>query len=158
MYGTACHVIICHNVPTIFNHLIWLYWLHLFNRDPCQSEAFRFPTEQEPKPKPRQKLHLSHSQSGSRAALLQELDRLTNENKELNLTVQQLSYSSQNSGCQQSELMHILHTLRNKETYITAAARKPSKYTCTGHAFCYLWLLLMPCVSCLVQQKCNRYV
>jgi hypothetical protein len=93
----------------MFDHLIWLYRLHIFNRETCQSEAFEFPTEQqEPKPKPRRKLHLtdvehSHSRSGSRAALLQELDRLTNENKELSLTVQQLSYSSQDSGCQQSE-------------------------------------------------------
>ncbi|PNF19336.1 hypothetical protein B7P43_G06721 [Cryptotermes secundus] len=78
------------------------------DRDPCQSEALEFPPEQqEPKPKPRRKLPLtdvqhSHGRSGSRAALLQELDRLTNENKELNLTVQQLSYSSQDSGCQQT--------------------------------------------------------
>jgi len=43
------------------------------------------------------------SRSGSRAALLQELDRLTKENKELSTNLQQISHSSQDSGYQQSE-------------------------------------------------------
>jgi hypothetical protein len=122
MFGTACYVILCHNIPTIFCRLVWLYRLHIFNREPCQSEASEIPAEQqEPKPKPRRKLHLtdvehSRSRSGSRAALLQELDRLTNENKELSINVQQLSCSSQDSGYQQSEWVHVLRTLRNKET------------------------------------------
>jgi hypothetical protein len=45
----------------------------------------------------------SLSQSGSHTALLQELDKLTNENKELSIAMQQLSYTSQDSGCQQSK-------------------------------------------------------
>jgi hypothetical protein len=64
--------------------------------------------EQTPKPKPRRKLHLtevkhSRSRSVSRAALLQESDGLTKENKELSTNLQQLSHSSQDSGYQQSE-------------------------------------------------------
>ena len=63
--------------------------------------------EQQPKPEPRQKLFnkMEHKciRSGSRAALLQELDRLTKENKELKTNLQQLSHSSQDSGYQQSE-------------------------------------------------------
>lgn len=63
--------------------------------------------EQQPKSKPRQKLlnemENRRSQSGSRAALLRELDRLTKENKELTTNLQQLSHSSQDSGYQQSE-------------------------------------------------------
>jgi hypothetical protein len=63
--------------------------------------------EQQPKPEPRQKLFngMEHnrSQSGRRAALLQEVDRLTKENKELTINLQQLSHSSQDSGYQQSE-------------------------------------------------------
>jgi hypothetical protein len=119
LYGTACP-----NIPTIFYNLVWLYKLHIFNREPCQSEESEMPTGQQepkPKPKPRRRLHLadmehSRSQSGSRAALLQELDRLTNENKELSVAMQQPSYSSQDSGCQQSEWVYVLPTVRNKET------------------------------------------
>ena len=85
--------------------------LYIFNREPSQSEVSEIPAEQqqeqEPKPKPRQKLfnELEHkrSQSASRAALLQELDRLTKENKELTTNLQQLSHSSQDSGYQQSK-------------------------------------------------------
>lgn len=77
--------------------------------------------EQQPKPKPGQKLlnEMEHrrSQSGSRAALLQELDRLTKENKELTTSLQQLSHSSQDSGYQQSECAFILCTLSTIDTW-----------------------------------------
>lgn len=85
--------------------------VYIFNREPSQSEVSEIPVEQQqeqqPKPQPRQKLfnEMEHkrSQSGSRAALLQELDRLTKENKELTTNLQHLSHSSQDSGYQQSE-------------------------------------------------------
>lgn len=85
--------------------------VYIFNREPSQSEVSEIPVkqqqEQQPKPEPRQKLFnkMEHKciRSGSRAALLQELDRLTKENKELKTNLQQLSHSSQDSGYQQSE-------------------------------------------------------
>jgi hypothetical protein len=78
--------------------------------------------EQPPEPKPRQKLHLtevehSRSKSVSHAALLQVSDELTKEDGELSTNLQQLSHSSQqDSGYQQSKLVCVLHTVRNRET------------------------------------------
>ncbi|XP_069683075.1 centrosomal protein of 89 kDa isoform X2 [Periplaneta americana] len=91
-----------------------------FQGEPTQSDVSEIPTEQQPKPKPRRKLHvggMEHSQNrtGSRSALLLELDRVTKENKELSRHLQQLSHSSQDSGYQQTA---VDETLRKKDEHI----------------------------------------